>query len=484
MPALFTVLLSLLLGAALALCGLPQPWSALTPLPLAAVLYWIAGGPRPRQVAGRAFWTMSAYFAVQLWWLARFAADLSGLGTGGELLMIPLYLIEGGFWAVMAALCVWRLRDRLARVLALAGGWVVLEWLRTLGPLAFPWSGMGYTLLPSPLVQTADLWGALGLSVLVSATAAAVVAMLYRRWRLPLGMALIWLLGLGYGLSRMPAAGPQQRALLVRTNFDSFGKASGSVGPEEQMQRLLQLSSARQPGELTIWSETAVSDPSLLPLTPAPGIYGVRDRNQNTVQTWNGLSQGPVIYQKLKPVPFGEYYLFAGTEQRPGPLRPIYLQIFRLLNLGFANELSGGVTSPLEIEGGRYGAYVCYDSIFSWVTRQLARNGAEVLVNVSNDGWYRGWGVVQHFQMGRVRAIETRRWMLRSVNAGIVAVVDDLGHTRQQLSAGEGVLHARYPLLEGQTVYVRLGDAPALILALLLFLPAIRAERRARWQRL
>ena len=71
-------------------------------------------------------------------------------------------------------------------------------------------------------------------------------------------------------------------------------------------------------------------------------------------------------------------------------------------------------------------------------------------MNVSNDGWYSGWGVWQHFDMGRVRAIETRRYVLRSVNKGVAAVIDDLGQPVQTLTAGEGVLHAEFPLLSAR----------------------------------
>ncbi|ULH15952.1 hypothetical protein MF271_04795 [Deinococcus sp. KNUC1210] len=78
-----------------------------------------------------------------------------------------------------------------------------------------------------------------------------------------------------YGLTRAAASGPEGRALLVRTDFDSFGRASGSLGFEQQFQRLLQLSQARQPGELTIWSETAIINAPDLLRAPAPGIYGV-----------------------------------------------------------------------------------------------------------------------------------------------------------------------------------------------------------------
>ena len=488
-------LLLALTGLLLGLCGLPLGWSALTPIPLACALWLMAGGTLPgdvsgqitgsrtratgrREVAARTFCLMSFYFAAQLWWLTRFMADLSGLPWGG-VLVLPLFVLEGLFWAVMAWLVTWPLHSVHARVWALAGGWVLLEWLRTLGPLAFPWSDLGYTLLPTPVAQTADLWGVRGLSLLVAFTAASLVSLTLRRYAAPLAALLLWAGGWAYGSTRSSAEGPQGRALLIRSQFDSFGRASGQLTAEAQVQRLTELSRARQAGELVIWSETAIQNQSDLNRVPAPGIYGVYRYPDNSAVSWDGNRQGPVVYNKLKPVPMGEYFPF-----EEGALRPLWTRVFALLGFRFDPPPIGQSTRPLELYGAMYGTYICYDSIFSWIPRQMVRGGAQVLVNISNDGWYKGWGVRQHFQMGRMRAIETRRWVIRSVNEGVAAVVDDLGRPVSVLTQGEGVLHARYRLLSGRSVYVQLGEWPALALAALMFVPAWRTERHSRRRKL
>ncbi|WP_425147471.1 apolipoprotein N-acyltransferase [Deinococcus sp.] len=468
------LLVSALSGLLLGLCGLPLAWSLLTPLPLAALLWLAASAPTPRQVAGRLFWGMGVYFAVQLWWLTDFMAELTRLPWGG-LFVLPLFAIEGGFFALLGWLAARPFSEPLARVWALAGGWVLLEWLRTLGPLAFPWSGLGYTLLPAPISQSADLWGTLGLSLVVTLTAASLVSLALRRFTAPLLTLLLWVGGSVYGLTRSHADGPQGQALLVRSDFDSFGRASGSLSFEQQFQTLLALSKARRPGELNVWSETAIINAPDLFRAPAPGLYGVYQNGGNTAQSWDGKAPGRVSYTKLKPVPFGEFFPFSEA------LRPVYALIFRLLGIpNFDPPPSGTQTKPLLLNAVSYGTYICYDSIFAWVPRQMVLQGAQLLVNVSNDGWYRGWGVRQHFQMGRMRAIETRRWLIRSVNKGILGVVDDLGRPVQTLDHGEGVLHARYRLLSGQSVYLRVGDLPALLLALGTLIPALRAQRRRR----
>ncbi|GAA4021364.1 apolipoprotein N-acyltransferase [Deinococcus rubellus] len=480
------LLLSTALGVLLALCGLPLWWSAVSVLPLAALLWQLSRQPSARQLVVQTFWAISAYFAAQLFWLVVFMHNLMASDGGlpsavawplAALALSLLFMLEGVFWAVMAALVARFFRTPQARLWGLAGGWVILEWTRTLGALAFPWSGLGYTLLRTPLIQVADLGGVLLLSALITASAAALVTLVQSRNPRPaLLMALLWLSSLGYGLTRTPAQGPVGQALLLRTDFDSFSKAAGlSFGQFWQTQ--LNLSAQRRSGEVLIWSETAVPDPSYLlgtsdfPGVPAPGLYGLAQRPSNTAVGWDGQAITG-SFDKAHPVPMGEYFPLSGA------LRPLYDLIFNLIGFAFDPQFPGQSYTPISLGGVLYGVYICYDSIVAQVARWQAIGGAQVLVNVSNDGWYSGWGVWQHFDMGRLRAIETRRYVLRSVNKGVAAVINDLGEPLQTLTTGEGVLHAEFPLLSSTTLYMRLGDLPALLAALLLLGYAARADRR------
>ena len=463
------IALSLLSGALLALCGLPTPWSVLSVLPLSLMFWHLSRQAAVRAFTAQTFWAITAYFAVQLFWLIVFMHNL--MMEGGlpvwlawplaALALTPLYLLEGAFWAVLAYLVARLYTAPLARVWGLAGGWVMLEWTRTLGALAFPWAGLGYTFLNTPMIQAADLGGVLALTALLSASAAALVTFAHDNNPRPAALlAFLWLLGLGYGISRTPAQGPIHSALLLRTDEDSFGKATGE-SVDAQWQAKLMLSAQRRPDEVLIWSETAVPAEPWLANLPA-GLYGVYQAPRNTAVGWSGQAITGQ-FAKAHPVPLGEYFPLSGW------LRPLYDLIFRAIGFGFAPQFPSQAYSPIALSGVLYGVYICYDSIVAQVARQQTRQGAQVLVNVSNDGWYSGWGVWQHFDMGRLRAIENRRYVLRSVNRGVSAVIDDLGQPLQTLTAGAGVLHAEYPLLSHQTVYTRFGDAPALLIAVLLF---------------
>lgn len=470
-PRLPPALLAAACGTLLAACGLPLAWSFLAPLPLAFLLAHVAAAGTPRQVSGRMWWAATAYSAVHLWWLTAFLGKLFGTPALGVLASL-LFALEGAFFAAMAFLVARAFRSPAARVWGLAGGWVLLEWLRFLGPLAFPWPTLGYTLLPTPALQLADLGGVLLGSVLVAATAASLVSLRWDSHRPHALLTFAWLAALGYGVTRVPGQGPVQPMLALRTEVDLFNRQSAGEGLLQSSQRLT--GAARRPEEVVVWSESVLPDPAFLPTAPANGLYGVSSEGlprQNRVVAWTG-STITAQTDKARPVPFGEYYPLRGT------LAPAWELIERSIGQRLTNLPPAGTLTPLTLGGVSYGAYICYDSVFPRVARTLVAQGAQVLVNPSNDGWYQGWGVQQHFNMGRVRAIETRRWLVRSVNAGVAGAVDDLGRPVQTLAQGEGALHVRPRLLNGQTLYMRLGDLPALLLAGVLLLYARRVDRR------
>ncbi len=111
-------------------------------------------------------------------------------------------------------------------------------------------------------------------------------------------------------------------------------------------------------------------------------------------------------------------------------------------------------------DGKRYGVFICYESIFGDDIRHFADDGAEVLVNISDDGWYGDSSAPwEHLDMVRMRAIENDRWIVRATNTGITASIDPFGrvaasiprHVRGSMLAGFAYRHHR-------TLYTRYGD--------------------------
>ena len=172
-------------------------------------------------------------------------------------------------------------------------------------------------------------------------------------------------------------------------------------------------------------------------------------------------------YDKMHLVPFGEYVphreLFFFVRQIAQSLTDMSVgterKVFRI-NSGDAGNAGGA---------HRYGVFICYESVFGDEVRQFVRLGAEVLVNISDDGWYGDSSAPwQHLNMARMRAIENRRWILRDTNNGVTAAIDPYGTVRQSIPRHEvGALAARFGYSSEITFYTAHGDWLAELCAIL-----------------
>ena len=182
---------------------------------------------------------------------------------------------------------------------------------------------------------------------------------------------------------------------------------------------------------------------------------GLREYDSANFITADGISTGR--YDKIHLVPWGEYV----------PFKHLF---------SFADRLTAGVgdmdrgidRTVFTASGHRIGVFICYESIFGDEVRLFVRNGAEVLVNLSDDGWYGDTSAAwEHLNMVRMRAIENRRWVLRSTNTGVTAVIDPYG--RVTASAPRHLrtaLHAGFNYERETTFYTRHGDLFAYACAL------------------
>ena len=187
------------------------------------------------------------------------------------------------------------------------------------------------------------------------------------------------------------------------------------------------------------------------------GSLGIRNASQSPAQATEVYNSAAVVspdgtwterYDKIHLVPFGEFV----------PFRSLF---------GFAAGLTQQVgdfnrgTSRLPLRAGdqKLGTFICYESVFPDEVRQFARNGAQVLVNLSNDGWYGDSGAyAQHLNQSRMRAIETGRWLLLDTNTGVTASVDPYGRVVTSLPRKvRSMLPAPYALTDVTTFYTRHG---------------------------
>jgi apolipoprotein N-acyltransferase len=154
-------------------------------------------------------------------------------------------------------------------------------------------------------------------------------------------------------------------------------------------------------------------------------------------------------YDKVHLVPFGEYLPFPRLFSFAGGLTKE------------VGEFTKGTSrAPLDAGSERLGVFICYESVFPGEVREFADQGAQVFVNISNDGWYGDSGAyAQHLNQTRMRAIENDRWILSATDTGVTASIDPYGRTVARLPRKErGVLVAPYTLTSVTTFYTRHGD--------------------------
>jgi apolipoprotein N-acyltransferase len=386
--------------------------------------------------------------------------------------------------------------------------WVAMELART-RIIAIPWEFLGYTQTSNLLLtRIATFTGVYGLSFEIAlvnsvfATAFLVASggivkgaevKRRRKWLLVAACAAVGLLQAGEWLTLPPVA-TDHTAILMQPNFPI---QDGSIWTKEYFQNTLRDLTAislhpvgGQPAtpvkeagtryDLIVWPESPTpfftNDPlfrdAVGALARQSGTWVVAGAIGITPSTHSGgdlqvsnsaalvSPQGEWVgrYDKVHLVPFGEYLpypkLFAfagGLTKEVGEFQP------------------GASRSPLKAEGERIGTFICFESMFPDEIRQFPLAGADVLVNISNDGWYGDSGAwKEHLLETRMRAIENGRWLLVDTNTGMTASVDPYGRivaaTPRKVRTA---LAAPYALSAGTTFYTRHGDWFAYLCAII-----------------
>ncbi len=486
------VLLATTSGALLA-AAFPSPdigwiaWVAVAPVMALAVT---ARSVPSASMEGYAFGL--AFHGLTFQWWYGLLVDYGRLShPEAAAVYLGLALYVGAYGAMFAA-CVRAAAARhgqAAAILLAPAVWAGLELIRSRAFTGLPWSLLGATQHRALVfIQVADFGGVAAVSLVVAAGNAAVAgAFLARRARGSGDVSAPWTracaallavpaLALAYGsarLSQEPHPIGTIRAGLIQGNVTQEEKWEASEG-ERILEAHLQATrrAAEAGARLVIWSESSVP----LPLTSHPsyrsrleslaGDLGVdllvgsvhyEDPGRSTERTFNsafllrGSEPGAAAqrYDKIHLVPYGEYV----------PLRP-WLGFVRKLVVE-AGDFSPGDRVVVMRSGGRVLApLICFEAIFPALVRRFTREGAQVLVNITNDAMLgRGAGPRQHLQLSLFRAVENRRYLLRAANTGISAVVDAHGRVIEAAACGrEAVLVADAQLYEGLTPYARFGD--------------------------
>ena len=511
------MLLLVLVSAGLhALAFPPWDWSGVAWVALVPFFVALYDVGRWRAFALGVLWGVAAHWAEALWVLPAMAfyyqqpwwfAGLFGIGSS----LVFRGLHYGLFAAVTCSLVRgWRgpLRAVLVAVM-----WVAFEFLRARGPTGDPWLLLGYALVPHPtLLQTADLGGVYLLSFVVVVVNAAVAEVAVaaadpaarvqgtgRAWAVSLSSLIVAGVVVAgtyaYGSWCLAAPLPREPAVpitIVQGNND-LGSQWHQEHYGEGLQTYLDLSRAaalRGHPQVLIWPENAVTfflarEPRFLApirrmladtgaalITGAPHYQDTDPArpaffNSAFYLTAEGIA---ARYDKVRLLPFAEYF-------------PLHFVEFLQRRFDRVRTFTPGDGAQLlETRLGRVAIVICFEAVFPELVRERMREGADILVNLSNDAWLgHGSGPAQHVAMVVPRAVENRTWVVRATATGISAVIDPYGvvhdatPTFVQAVVDSAVVPMRVP-----TVYKSWGDWFAW--ACVLICAALAVARR-RWRR-
>jgi apolipoprotein N-acyltransferase len=488
-------LISLAAGAVLPLAFAPFGQFWIAPLCYATFM-WLLRGEAPARAFLLAYAFGFAGFLTGVYWVY-----ISIYYYGQTHVALALFLTVGlvallaAFPGVVGYIAARWLRTEgaLAWLVLLPALWVLVEWCRGWFLTGFGWLAAGYSQTDSWLVGYAPVFGIHAMSWAVLVTAGALLTLVYGpnlRRRIALGVLIaVW--GLGWLLTDHRWTNPKAELLTVALLQGAVPQDLKWL-PEElaaTMELYWQMTDEAAGSRLIVWPEAAI--PTLYEYVPdyleavrrtasdqgSEVLLGILKDNPPSETFQNvmvALSEPHQIYVKRHLVPFGEYFPV------PGFIR----NWMRLMSLPYVDAVPGPPSPPpLDIAGERVAALICYEALFG--AQQLHYfPDATLIVNVSNDAWF-GDSIAphQHLQIARVRAVEAGRYLLRSTNTGITAVIDPLGRVAMRIPQFEtGILRYTLQGFTGATPYVGWGNYPVIgtTAALLLAFVGVAAHRRRK----
>jgi apolipoprotein N-acyltransferase len=503
-------------------------WFGLAPLIWAVLSPACSERPRSLRRAFLLAWVCGVlWFMGNCYWIYDTMLIHGGLPPAVSVLILLIFsMVLGLYFALFG----WGLQlvrrvtgsTRLALVFA-PFLWVALE-LVGARFTSVPWDQLGYSQVDNEILALLGPWtGVYGISfVLVAANAflagfrfAAeqtkdrVTGFRIQSWGFVVYLVIIFFAN-GHNLLPVPQPAPTATAVLIQPDLDveHTGYWSGTGEWEQHIADFIHLGSENcktyiagipqtgaPEGEIVCPPYATHPDLIVWPESPAP-FFEQDPRFQHSMAEVVRAEQAPLVvtgvgsefnkednhwrdyvsammfdaagkevgrYDKIHLVPWGEYI----------PFQKVFF---------FARKLTGKVAAftpgddreVFHLTDGqgamhRYGIFICYEAVFADEIRQFSKNGAEVFVTGSDDGWYGDTSAPwQLLNMARMRAMENRRWILRATNDGITAVIDPYGRVRQSIPRHKvDALPAEFDYVDYVTFYTQHGDVFAWLCAIL-----------------
>lgn len=448
---------------------LSWPFPGLWPLCFVALVPLILAvdGQKGRRAFGLGWVYGMSLSLTSLPWIADVLAGYGGLGFFlGWLITGLLAAILAVYPALFGWIITMRVSGPVSWVMIGSVAWCGLDWLKNWVFTGFNWTPLAGPLVLSPeLGQAADLFGFYGLGFFVALVNFLLAAVIFkRRDGCPkkgrpylISAVLLILAGYVYGYlqfnrwDKAAESWPQATVVAVQPSTEQTYKWDEAYRNRllTKYAALARDAAAHQPW-LVLWPETALpfifehdyeesewlralsrktGGYALVGLAGVSGFWPEQKLHNRMILFHDGETEA--YYDKTHLVPFGEYVPFEDLA--------IVRWLFEQGLLGAAGQYNpGGKTPPVEVprnpldpntDGVRLGVLICFESTFPYLGRQRVLEGAELLVVPTNDGWFgRSRAPERHLYQSAMRAVETRRPLVRAGNTGISAVIHPSGY--------------------------------------------------------
>lgn len=462
----------------------PLAWIALVPL------WWVVhrGADLRQSALAALIWGVGYHGMLVVWVLHLHPMTWLGIPWLGSIAIALFAYIFGILWGTgiaitwaigMAALHQFVSVGNIGRVLIGTALWCGVEALWSMSPLY--WTSLAITQSPGNLVilHLARLSGQLTITAAIVAVNGllALVILRAQSWRWLMGAVGVFAIAhlIGWGLYQQPLQDHRDHGLrigLIQGNIPSREKLTypGMRRSEDRYRNnYRKLAAAGADAVLTpeaaiptLWNRKTSLFSNLVQDVGIPLWLGTftmastdnRHIHQSLVEITpnspsDSLPNSTAVYNKIKLVPLGEYI----------PLQSILGNLISKLSPISTDMLPGRTNQRFETALGPAAVGICYDSAYGWIFRQQVKHGGEFILTASNNDPYPPRMMAQHHGQDVIQAIATDRWVARSTNTGLSAVIDPHGRTQwQSLPTTFDIQLETIYRRRTQTLYVRWGN--------------------------
>lgn len=424
------------------------------------------------------------HVCVYYWFLWFYPIDYVNLNSAESIAVVCLAwlgisVVHGFLWCIPFVCChfVSRItKNSLFIALVAVLGCIAAQKATALGELSFPWARVSLgQYKATALIQSAWIWGIDGVDMLILlVNALLVLALLYKSKRRLVAVIMVAVLffgNLGFGIIKInqSASGDTINILTAQASVPTDEKwASNGDKICLDAYTTLTQDNVTDDVDLILWPESAV--PKIYKNARALKDYKKFSKKLDTpilagiiLNTADGNTNNAIlidedgvqtVYTKRKMVPFGEFM----------PYKNVLSNLFPMLtelNIIEDDYIAGNSSAIMSVGNNKkIGSVICFESIYPDLTRQSTLDGAEMLVELTNDSWLKDSPAMsQHLAHGVFRSVETGRYLVRSANSGISAVIDNHGNIKSTIDINEqGVIVEEIELFDEQTLYTKTGD--------------------------